>query len=171
MAEKKSNSGTTVKKNGIEAGIAAKLEPFSRALAKRKKSAGSGGIELFGIEILENFIEVIKKYTVIEGRARRREFWMFALASFIIGVIFAILAVIPILGIIFSIASSLFYLATIVPGFTVGVRRLHDRDKSGWFILLMLIPLVGGIILLVWCAMEGTSGRNKYGPDPKDGRR
>jgi uncharacterized membrane protein YhaH (DUF805 family) len=92
---------------------------------------------------------------------------MFVLANMIIGFVLGIFTAIPVLGLLFGLVSSLFGLAVMVPNFTVGVRRLHDRDKSGWFMLIMLIPLVGGIILLVVCAMEGTHGSNKYGADPK----
>jgi uncharacterized membrane protein YhaH (DUF805 family) len=158
MAAKKANSGKT--------SISAKIESFSQALAKKKKRAGETGVELFFIELLENFLSVIVQYTVVKGRASRREFWMFVLAVIIVGVIFAILAAIPILGMLAGIASFLFYIATIIPSITVGVRRLHDTNKTGWLMLLLLIPLVGWIIVLVWCAMKGNSGRNQYGPSP-----
>jgi uncharacterized membrane protein YhaH (DUF805 family) len=92
---------------------------------------------------------------------------MFVLAGFIIGVIFSILAAIPILGILFRLASFLFSLATIIPSITVGVRRLHDTNKTGWLMLLGLIPIAGIIILIVWTVQEGTPGSNKYGPNPK----
>ncbi|MDR2952115.1 MAG: DUF805 domain-containing protein [Treponema sp.] len=115
-----------------------------------------------------NYIAVIKKYKVYEGRASVREFWLFVLAQIIIGLALGILTRIPILGYLFWLISSLFGIATIIPSIMVGIRRLHDRDKRGWFLLLMLIPLVGGIILLVFCAMEGTPGENKYGPVPED---
>jgi uncharacterized membrane protein YhaH (DUF805 family) len=172
MATKKTKTGTAggkaakktaAKPRSGNTGIAAKLESSSRALAKRKKRAGTGGMELFFIELLENFLTVIKKYTVVKGRASRKEFWMFVLACIIISILFGILVVIPVLGIIAGIASFLFGLATIIPGFTVSVRRLHDINKTGWLLLLMLIPLVGWIILLVLCAQKGTAGKNKYG--------
>jgi uncharacterized membrane protein YhaH (DUF805 family) len=115
-----------------------------------------------------NYIAVLKKYKVYEGRAGRREFWLFVLAQIIISFALGILSLIPILGFLFGIVSALFGIATIVPSIMVGIRRLHDTDKSGWFMLIMLIPLVGGIILIVISAMEGTPGENKYGPVPED---
>jgi uncharacterized membrane protein YhaH (DUF805 family) len=144
-------------------GIAAKLESFSQALAERKKRAGIGGTESFGIELLENFLAVLKKYTVTTGRASRKEFWMFVLANIIISMILGILVIIPILGIIAGIASFAFGLVTIIPSITVGVRRLHDTNKSGWLMLLLLIPLVGWIPVVILCALQGTPGENKYG--------
>jgi uncharacterized membrane protein YhaH (DUF805 family) len=160
-AEKSSAGGST-----DNTGIAAKLESFSQALAERKKSAANGGIEFFGIELLENFLAVLKKFKITTGRASRKEFWMFALACFIIGVVFSMLATIPILGVIFRIASFAFGLVTIIPSIAVGVRRLHDTDKSGKLMLLLLIPLVGWIIVIVFYVKEGTPGENKYGPQP-----
>jgi uncharacterized membrane protein YhaH (DUF805 family) len=159
---------TEAKPRGGASGIESFLETCSQKLAKWKKRAPKTGIEPFAIELAENYLVVLKKYTVIEGRARRREFWMFMLANLIIGFVLGIFTAIPVLGLLFGLVSSLFGLAVMVPNFTVGVRRLHDRDKSGWFLLIMLIPLVGGIILLVVCAMEGTHGSNKYGADPRE---
>jgi uncharacterized membrane protein YhaH (DUF805 family) len=134
------------------------------AAAKRKRRAV--GRKSSGIGLLENFFAVIRQYAVIKGRASRREFWLFVLAVIILGVILGILVVIPTLGKIFWIASSLFGLITIIPSITAGVRRLHDTNKTGWLMLLCLIPLVGGIIVLVLCALQGNSGRNQYGPAP-----
>jgi uncharacterized membrane protein YhaH (DUF805 family) len=61
----------------------------------------------------------------------------------------------------------LFFLASIIPGLAVQVRRFHDQDKSGWMVLLGLIPSVGGLIILFFMLLEGTPGENYYGPDPK----
>ena len=57
-------------------------------------------------------------------------------------------------------------LALFLPGLAVSIRRLHDRDKSGWWVLLAFIPLIGAIILLIWFIMRGTQGPNRFGPDP-----
>jgi uncharacterized membrane protein YhaH (DUF805 family) len=128
---------------------------------KRKKRIGKTGIAL-----LDNFIAVMKKFTVVEGRASRREFWMFVLASIIIGIMLGVLLIVPILGIIAGIAGSLFSIVTIIPGITAGVRRLHDTNKTGWLLLLLIIPLLGLIIVIVLCALKGNPGSNKYGPKP-----
>jgi uncharacterized membrane protein YhaH (DUF805 family)/RNA polymerase subunit RPABC4/transcription elongation factor Spt4 len=97
------------------------------------------------------------KYCDFNGRARRREYWFYTLFSFLANIV---LGWIPVLGWLIS-------LGLILPGLGVAVRRLHDIGKSGWFLLLLLIPLVGPIILIVWHTKEGDHGTNAYGPDPK----
>jgi uncharacterized membrane protein YhaH (DUF805 family) len=147
-------------------GIAAKLESFSQVLAEKKKSVSKGGIDFFGIELLENLLAVLRKFKITAGRAGRKEFWMFVLAIFIINMVLGMLVIIPVLGIIAGIVSFAFGLVTIIPSITVGVRRLHDTNKSGWLMLLFLIPIIGWIPVLVFYIMKGTPGENKYGPNP-----
>ena len=115
------------------------------------------------------YLEVLKKYAVFSGRARRKEYWFFVLFN----AIFAIAAMVldNILGLaIEDLGYGPFYilyaLATIVPGLAVSVRRLHDIGKSGWYFLLALIPCVGAIILLIFDLTPGDPGDNEYGPDP-----
>ena len=123
-------------------------------------------MESFVNELYLNALAVLKKYTVTAGRASRKEFWLFALANFAVGIVLAVLSQIPFLGKAFAAASTLLGVAVAIPGITVGVRRLHDTGKSGWLTLLALIPIVGGIAVLALCAMQGTPGENKYGPAP-----
>jgi uncharacterized membrane protein YhaH (DUF805 family) len=125
-------------------------------------------MESFLIVLLNNYIAVLRKYMVFTGRAGRKEFWLFALVNFVVGIIFTILTKIPILKIIFWIAYFLFGLAIIIPSITVGIRRLHDTNKTGWLILLCLIPFAGAIAFLVLCALEGTPGENQYGTPPSE---
>lgn len=105
------------------------------------------------------FIKCIKQYADFKGRARRQEFWMFTLfyclASILVSMIF-----LPLFG-------SLLMLGLLVPSLAVNVRRLHDVGKSGLWMLLYLIPIVGVIWMLVYMVTEGQSGENEYGPDPK----
>jgi len=107
--------------------------------------------------IKKQVIGTLKKYAVFTGRARRQEFWIFFLCSFVVGLV---LGWIPVIGWLIS-------LAVFIPSLTVGVRRLHDTGRSGWTELLALIPLAGIIILIVFWAQEGAGGKNKYGPNPK----
>jgi len=123
-------------------------------------------MESFLQTLLVNYLAVIKQYAVFTGRAGRKEFWMFALANFIIGIIFSILMKIPILGILVWIVYLLFGLAILIPSIAVGIRRLHDTNRTGWLMLLCLVPVVGAIAVLVLCALEGTPGANQYGPVP-----
>ena len=109
------------------------------------------------------FIEALKKYAVFSGRARRKEYWMFTLFVAIISIVLAIVD--AIIGV--QILSLVFTLAILLPGLGVGVRRLHDTGRSGWWILFGIVPLVGSITLLVFACLDGDAGENKYGHNPK----
>jgi uncharacterized membrane protein YhaH (DUF805 family) len=127
---------------------------------------------------MEWMLMPLKRYADFSGRSRRKEYWMFVLFTTIVMV--ALFAIVAMLGGglegmaegggIFAGAGLivlLFALALIVPSIAVQVRRFHDQDKSGWFVLLNLIPYVGGLIVLVFMFLEGTRGPNRFGPDPK----
>jgi uncharacterized membrane protein YhaH (DUF805 family) len=116
---------------------------------------------------IEAYIATVKNFKDFDGRARRREFWMFCLYNLIIGVVVSILSELPIIGFLFTIISGVLGIAIFVVSLAVGVRRLHDTNRSGFLYLLALIPLVGIIILIVFWAQAGTPGSNEYGPDPK----
>ncbi len=115
----------------------------------------------------------LKRYADFQGRSRRKEYWMFQLGIFLAYIAFAIL--VGIFGAALGDTASsivmfpliLIILAIIVPALAVTVRRLHDQDKSGWWILINFVPF-GGIVLLVFMCLEGTNGPNQYGPDPKN---
>lgn len=115
------------------------------------------------------FLHVLRNYAVFQGRARRKEYWMFVLFNIIFAV--AVLMVdgaIMATGLLsFSPLYILYTLAIIVPSLAVLVRRLHDQNKTGWWALISFVPVVGGIWLLVLLCTEGTAGANQYGPDPK----
>ncbi len=102
------------------------------------------------------YLEVLKKYAVFEGRSRRSEYWYFFLFDFLIAV--GILFISEFMK--FPILYSLYVLAVLIPSIAVSVRRMHDVNKSGWFIL---IPIYNLILYFT----DGTQGPNKYGPDPK----
>ncbi|HLR91102.1 MAG TPA: DUF805 domain-containing protein [Balneolaceae bacterium] len=110
-------------------------------------------------EVKEWYVIPFQKFIEFEGRARRKEFWIFAGVNFLISILLGILGL--------DLISSLFSLAIIIPSIAVGVRRMHDIGKSGWFLLLGLIPLIGWIILIYFYAKEGDAGPNQYGPNPK----
>jgi len=118
------------------------------------------------------YVEVLKKYAVFSGRARRRELWMFVLVDAIISIILAIAD--SILGtddVLAGLLSNLYSLGVLVPSVAVTVRRLHDIDRTGWWTLLVLVPVIGWIVLIVFNATEGTRSDNRYGPDPKAAER
>lgn len=107
---------------------------------------------------------VFERYAVFEGRAGRAEYWWFFLANFLIGLVIQILAGVSDALVILSVIYSL---ALLIPGLAVAVRRLHDTNKSGWWLLIALVPLVGIIVLIVFLATDGDPGANQYGnPDP-----
>lgn len=112
----------------------------------------------------------LSKFADFSGRARRREYWTFALVNCLIAMLLLIL------GLAFgedspasNIMVTIFYLIMLVPSLSVSVRRLHDTGKSGWYMFLSLIPLIGGLILLVWALMDSEPGENQYGENPKGG--
>jgi len=110
------------------------------------------------------YLEVLKKYAVFSGRARRKEYWYFVLFSIIVSIVLASIdAVIGSVGLL----SGLYCLAVLIPSVAVFVRRLHDTDRSGWWIFIGLIPLVGFIVLLVFMALDSSPGDNQYGANPK----
>jgi uncharacterized membrane protein YhaH (DUF805 family) len=104
-------------------------------------------------ELMSWYLRVLEKYFVIEGRARRKEYWMFLFLSLIFYT--ALLLLLPGLAIYY-------YWAVLIPGFTVSIRRMHDSDHSGW---LSLVPFYNFYLLCI----DGTRGDNRFGPDPKAG--
>ena len=122
------------------------------------------------------YLKCLKQYIDFWGRARRKEYWMFTLWNIVITMFLAALAAIGTeigsdssVSYIPMVLYLLYGLFILIPSFTVSVRRLHDIGKSGWWILISLIPVIGGIILLVWYCTEGQRCENEWGPDPKEG--
>ncbi|KVM85768.1 DUF805 domain-containing protein [Burkholderia stagnalis] len=113
---------------------------------------------------------VFNQYARFDGRARRAEYWYFALLTFIVSIACQLVTMVGrsenTIALLLAIAALLVSLALIVPSLSVTVRRLHDIGRSGWFLLIALIPIVGGIILLVWMCSRGNNGPNRFGPDP-----
>lgn len=114
------------------------------------------------------YTAVLKNYAGFSGRARRQEYWMFALFNFIIVFVLELLAFLT-KPLILFIVVGIYALAVLLPSLAVVVRRLHDTNRSGAWFFIAFVPLVGGIMLLVYLCTEGTRGPNQYGPDPKQG--
>ena len=108
-----------------------------------------------------NFVDSIKicfsKYVDFSGRAKRPEFWWFTLFLFLANLV---------LGMLGDMISMLFSLATLLPSLSVGARRLHDTNRSGWWQLLWLIPVIGWIVMIVFLVQEGEAGDNRFGNAP-----
>lgn len=124
-----------------------------------------------------------RRYADFSGRSQRKEYWMFALFQFIVAMVLLAIMFVGGMGSVNEMTGqaepgTLFYigigllvifgLGSFIPSLAVSVRRFHDQDKSGWFLLLQLIPYIGGIIVLVFMCLDGTRGPNRFGPDPKD---
>lgn len=108
---------------------------------------------------MNEFKKMWKYGFTFSGRSTRRDYWMAVLFNIIFAIVIGIVAGIiemPLLSLIYS-------LAVIIPGWTLGVRRLHDINKSGWFLLLSLIPFVGSIILLVFYCLPSVDEDNSFG--------
>lgn len=115
------------------------------------------------------YMAVIRKYAEFNGRARRKEYWMFVLMNFLIGILIGIVgAIIGETGGLISVSlSGLYTLFIFLPYWTVTVRRLHDTNKSGWWILINLIPFFGQIIMFIFMVIDSDPNENAYGPNPK----
>jgi uncharacterized membrane protein YhaH (DUF805 family) len=124
---------------------------------------------LYSIKIVEGgllmdwYLKVVKNYVGFQGRARRKEYWMFFLFNVIIGFVIGFVDGLFNLS---QVLSTLYSLAILLPSLAVGVRRLHDTGRSGLWLLIGLIPLIGFIVLLIFFC-EDSKDENQYGPNPK----
>jgi uncharacterized membrane protein YhaH (DUF805 family) len=109
------------------------------------------------------YLEALKKYAVFGGRSRRKEYWYFVLFNIVVGIVLGVID--RLLGTYSSasnmgLLSGIYSLAILIPSLAVTVRRLHDLDYTGWWILIVLVPFIGVIVLLVFAVFEGTPGTN-----------
>ena len=116
------------------------------------------------------YLGALKKYAVCAGRARRKEFWFFVLFNTLIAVALAMIDMFTgtfdeDVGL--GLLSGLYTVAVILPSIAVTVRRLHDTDRSGWWYLLVFVPLIGGLVILVFMLLDSTPGSNRFGSNPK----
>ena len=110
------------------------------------------------------YFDVLKKYAIFNGRARRKEYWMFFLFNLIISIVLFLISLV----IKTEILSYIYMLAVLMPGIALGARRLHDTNRSGWWLLISFVPVVGLIVLIIFFVQDSTPGENKYGPNPKE---
>ncbi|HEV7802196.1 MAG TPA: DUF805 domain-containing protein [Burkholderiales bacterium] len=109
------------------------------------------------------YLQVLKRYAEFSGRASRTEFWMFTLVNFIVVVVLSLLD--SFIG--FGLLGMIYGLGVLIPSLAVSVRRLHDTNRSGWWLLIGLIPVIGFIVLLVFMVQDSDAGDNQYGSNPK----
>lgn len=131
---------------------------------------------------MDMMFEPIRKYAQFNGRARRKEYWMFFLLIIGVEIVFYTLmigtgaapmmagdptaGVNPIAGLL-MLVFSVVMLGLIIPSLAVTIRRLHDTNRSGWWALIAFIPFLGALVLLIFMVLDGTPGDNRFGPDPK----
>lgn len=116
---------------------------------------------------MECYLKVMRdNYSNFTGCARRQEYWMFAFINLIVGLLLGIVDT-AVFGNDLHLLSGLYGLAILISGLAVAVRRLHDTDRSGWWVLLSLIPIVGVVALIVMMCIESTHGNNRFRADPK----
>lgn len=118
------------------------------------------------------YFAVVGKYATFAGRARRKEYWMFALVNFVICVALAIAGMVMLgksqnSALVMDAVLGVYLLLILLPSLAVTVRRLHDTGRSGWWFWIQLVPFVGPIVLFVFTVLDGTPGTNAYGPSAK----
>ncbi len=113
------------------------------------------------------YLQVLKKYAVFKGRARRKEYWVFMLINTTVMAILMMIEAVTGIQDIYSI-SDLYGLVVAIPVSAVATRRLHDTGRSGWWQFLILVLVIGWIPLLIWLLKDSDDGNNKYGPNPKE---
>lgn len=115
------------------------------------------------------YFEVFKKYAVFTGRARRKEYWMFYLFNLIVA--FALVFLEILIGIApesdDSILVNIYCFAIFVPSIAVLIRRLHDTNRSGLWLLIVMVPIIGGLVLLFFLVQDSQASDNRFGPNPK----
>ena len=128
---------------------------------------------------MSSMFQPLKKYADFSGRARRSEFWLFSLFIFIVEIVYCVLmrvtgnfdpanyGAINGVGMALGGLIMIFMLAIIVPSLAVTFRRLHDTNRSAWWLLIAFLPAIGSLVLLVFYLLPGTVGPNRFGPDPK----
>lgn len=132
--------------------------------------------------MMKEYVQAFKQYAEFSGRSRRRDYWMFILIHTIITIVVTLVAFIGIMIGILLVSGALwiagvsyygslillfvYYAATLIPSLAIATRRLHDIGYSGWYLLLLLIPIVGAIILLIFMIRGSQPGDNQFGPEP-----
>jgi uncharacterized membrane protein YhaH (DUF805 family) len=122
-----------------------------------------------GRQTVDWYISVLKQYAVFSGRSRRKEYWFFALFNLIISIVLGIVDGIFGLSVGegFGLLGLLYMLAVLLPAIGVSIRRLHDTGRSGWWLLLAFVPIIGAIVLLIFFVLDSQPEPNEYGANPK----
>ena len=141
-----------------------KLQEISQ-IYNPQTTNGGGNVVLVKKSPIEYYIQAFQKYGQFSGRATRAEYWWFYLVTVAVSLLLAIID--SVFSIPFTLLSTIYFFASLIPSLAIQVRRLHDVDKSGWYMLLNFVIIIGWIWLLVLNIKDSTPGANKYGPNPK----
>ena len=139
-------------------------EEYQRKKEEILGSFKKQGVTNSGLNIFHYYSAVFKKYATFEGRASRREYWSFFLVDKIIGIFVFLLMLVPALEVLIWGLSVIYSLVVFLPNLAVMTRRLHDTGVSGWWILVVLIPIAGPIVLFIYLLGESDPKTNMYGP-------
>lgn len=141
-----------------------KLQEISETYNPQSSNGGEN-VLLVDRSPIDYYILAFQKYAQFSGRATRSEYWWFYLVTIAVSLLLAILD--SVFSIPFTLLSTIYFFASLIPSLAIQVRRLHDVDKSGWYMLLNFVIIIGWIWLLVLNILDSNPGANKYGPNPK----
>ena len=130
------------------------MTAFAAGIGNAFEGVQTGSSAIPGIGFVDAVKRAFAKYATFSGRASRSEYWWFFLFNMIVSLV---------LTIVFAPLSAVYSLATLVPGIAIGVRRLHDIGRSGWWLLIGFVPLVGVVVLIVFFVMQSDPRQNQYG--------
>ena len=117
------------------------------------------------------YVQALKKYAVFSGRSRRKEYWYFTLFNVVIAIVLTLIDMM--IGTFdsdtgYGVLNTIYSLGVLLPTLGVSVRRLHDTNRSGWWILIGFLPIIGAIVLLIFFVKDSEPGTNRFGPSPKE---
>ena len=142
-----------------------KIQEISEFYQEKKATSEAAAEPIIERSPIDYYLEAFRKYADFSGRATRSEYWWFYLVTIAVSILISILE--SILNIPFGLISVLYFFISLIPNLSIQVRRLHDVDKSGWYILLNFLIIIGWIWLLILNILDSNPGANKYGPNPK----
>jgi uncharacterized membrane protein YhaH (DUF805 family) len=161
MSDENLNPNQTIEQNSE------KLQEISEIYNPQKQSQSiTGSAEVLPeMSPIDYYVRAFQKYAQFSGRATRAEYWWFYLVTIAVSILLSIIDMI--LNTPLEFISLIYLIVSLIPSTSIQVRRLHDVDKSGWYMLLNLVIIIGWIWLLILNILDSTPGDNKYGPNPK----
>ena len=143
-----------------------KLQEISEMYQDKTSTNKADNLVAMDKSPIEYYILAFQKYGQFSGRSTRNEYWWFYLITTAVSLLLAIID--SVFSIPFTLLSTIYFFVSLIPSLSIQVRRLHDVDKSGWYMLLNFVIIIGWIWLLILNILDSTPGANKYGPNPKE---